>query len=209
MAYLMASRGRGALLPTFPGRIQYAPREGARHRARVARSVPRPRLSGLTIMRMVFDYMTGTWDGNAELTHRCALELGVCMLDQDLVGEAWAHLVTSHSAAERALGESHAVCIEMHWRTAQALYKRHFFGGNHPGNDYRSALRASIDGHTIILVQSTEVLGIGHPTTLDIWASLQLCFEEQLDWTLDDIPRGYIEAIDEIPRPPGHKVFWK
>ena len=140
-----------------------------------------------------------------ELRHRCALELGVCMVDQNLVDEAVAHLVTSHSAAERALGGSHAVCIEMHWRIAQSIYKRHFFGGN----DYRDLLMASIDGHTIILVQSTEVLGIGHPTTLDIWASLQLCFEEQLDWTLDDIPRGYIEAIDEIPRPPGHKVFWK
>ena len=45
--------------------------------------------------------------------------------------------------------------------------------------------------------------------TLAIRASLKLCFEEQLDWTLDDIPREHIEALDELPRPPGHKVFWK
>ena len=140
-----------------------------------------------------------------ELTHRCALELGVCMLDQNLVTEAVKHLVTSHSAAERALGGSNAVCIEMHWRTAQSIYKQHFFGGN----DYRDLLMASIDGHMKFLVQSTEVLGVDHPTTLAIRASLKLCFEEQLDWTLDDIPREHIDALDEIPRPPGHKVFWK
>ena len=57
--------------------------------------------------------------------------------------------------------------------------------------------------------QSVDTLGIEHPTTLEMWASLKLCFEEQLDWTLDDIPRENIDALDEIPRPPGHKVFWK
>ena len=93
----------------------------------------------------------------------------------------------------------------MHWRIAQSIYKRHFFGGN----DYRDLLMASIDGHMKFLVQSTEVLGVDHPTTLAIRASLKLCFEEQLDWTLDDIPRKVFEALDEIPRPPGDKVFWK
>ena len=68
---------------------------------------------------------------------------------------------------------------------------------------------ASIDGHMNVLAQSREVLGGEHPTTLEIWASLKLCFEEQLDWTLDDIPREHIDALDEIPRPPGHNVFWK
>ena len=116
-----------------------------------------------------------------------------------------AHLVTSHIAAHRALGGSHAICIEMHWRIAQSIYKRHFFGGN----DYRDLLMASIKGHTTVLRQSTKVLGVEHPTTLAIRASLKLCFEEQLDWTLDDIPRKVFEALDEIPRPPGDKVFWK
>ena len=127
------------------------------------------------------------------------------MLDQCLVFEASRLLAESYRAAERALGSSHALCIEMHWRTAQCLYKQHCFGGN----GYRDALMASIIFHIDVLKYSTVTLGIEHPTTLGIWASLQLCFEEQLDWTLDDIPRGDIEALDEIPRPPGHKVFWK
>ena len=129
------------------------------------------------------------------------------MLDQNLVTvtEAVKHLVTSHSAAERVFGSSHAVCIEMHWRTAQCLYRRHFFGGN----DYIDELRASIDGHMKFLGQSTEVLGVEHPTTLGIRASLKLCFEEQLDWTLDDIPREFIEKLDWLPRYPGDHVFWR
>ncbi len=45
--------------------------------------------------------------------------------------------------------------------------------------------------------------------TLEIRASLKRCFEEQLDWTLDDIPRYYIEKLDWLPRLPGDKVFWK
>ena len=76
-------------------------------------------------------------------------------------------------------------------------------------NNYRDALRASIKGHTTVLGRSSEVLGVEHPTTLAIRASLKACFEEQLDWTLDDIPRGHIDALDELPLPPGHKVFWK
>ena len=68
---------------------------------------------------------------------------------------------------------------------------------------------ASIIFHIDVLKYSTVTLGIEHPTTLEMWASLKLCFEEQLDWTLDDIPRGDIEALDELPRPAGHKVFWK
>ena len=95
--------------------------------------------------------------------------------------------------------------VEVLWRISQALYKLHFFGGD----GYRDKLIASIDGHAKVLVWTTDTLGIVHPTTLEMWASLKLCFEEQLDWTLDDIPREHIDALDEIPRPPGHKVFWK
>ena len=65
------------------------------------------------------------------------------------------------------------------------------------------------EGHVDALVWMTNTLGAKHPMTLAIRASLKLCFEEQLDWTLDDIPRKVFEALDEIPRPPGHKVFWK
>ena len=54
----------------------------------------------------------------------------------------------------------------------------------------------------------TNTLGAKHPMTLGIRASLKLCFEAQLDWTLDDIPRDIVDALDEIPRPPGHNDFW-
>ena len=142
---------------------------------------------------------------NDELRHRCALELRICLLDQNLVDEAWTHLVRSYRAAERALGDMHAICLELRWRLAQVAYKRHFFGGD----DSRDSFIRSGEMFVGFLYQSVDTLGIGHPTTLEIWASLQLCFEEQLEWTLDDIHRKYFEALDEIPRPPGHKVFWK
>ena len=103
---------------------------------------------------------------------------------------------------------------EFLWRTAQAAYMVHLFGGsNYRGGylrgHYRGKLILSIEGHMKALAHAINELGVTHPTTLEIWASLQLCFEEQVDWTLDDIPREHIDALDEIPRPPGHKVFWK
>ena len=45
--------------------------------------------------------------------------------------------------------------------------------------------------------------------TVEIRASLKLCFEEQLDWTLDDIPREFNEKLDWLPRYPGDQVFWR
>ena len=152
-------------------------------------------------MRALF---SGDNDEREELTHRCALELGVCMLDQNLVAEAWAHLTKSYHPAIGALG-IHAMVYEFIWRTAQAAHKLHFFGGDR----YRGYLITSIEAHVKVLVWATDTLGIVHPMTLEMWDSLKLCFEEQLDWTLDDIPRKHIEALDEIPRLPGHKVFWK
>ena len=129
------------------------------------------------------------------------------MLDQNLVEEAAMHLSASYDKAVRALGGTNnkAVVYEYVWRISQTTYKLHLFGGD----GYRGDLYASIHGHVKILGLSTKNLGIEHPTTLEMWASLQLCFEEQLDWTLDDIPREHIDALDEIPRPAGHKVFWK
>ena len=128
----------------------------------------------------------------------------LCLLDQNLVDEA-ATLLVSCDPAEQSLGEEHVICLEMGWRLAQAIYKKHFFGHS----NYRDMLMISIGGHTNALDESTRLLGVEHPTTLAIRASLKLCFEEQLDWTLDDVPREHIDALDEIPRPPGHKVFWK
>ena len=93
----------------------------------------------------------------------------------------------------------------MSWRLAQARYKTHFFGRS----DYRIDVVATIGMFIGFFCQSVDTLGIGHPTTLGIWASLQLCFEEQLEWTRDDIPRKHFEFLDELPIPPGHKVFWK
>ena len=116
-----------------------------------------------------------------------------------------ATLLVSCDPAEQSLGEEHVICLEMGWRLAQAIYKKHFFGHS----NYRDMLMISIGGHTNALDESTRLLGVEHPTTLAIRASLKLCFEEQLDWTLDDVPREHIDALDEIPRPPGHKVFWK
>ena len=111
------------------------------------------------------------------------------------------HLAMSYARASRIYGESHAICIEIRWRMAQGFYKRHLLHG------YRDALMSSIESHVEYLRKSTFLLGIEHPTTLAIRASLKLCFEEQLDWTLDDIPRRIFENLDEIPRLPGHKVF--
>jgi hypothetical protein len=101
---------------------------------------------------------------------------------------------------------THATLIEFRWRGAQAAYKLHFFGGD---NDRERLLCVSIDGHIDVLIASMNALGVLHPMTLEIRASLKLCFEEQLDWTLDDIPREFIEKLDWLPRYPGDQVFWR
>ena len=40
-----------------------------------------------------------------------------------------------------------------------------------------------------------------HPMTFEIRASLKLCFDEQLDWTLGDFPQQVFEDLAEILRP--------
>ena len=172
-----------------------------------------PRLSGLTMMRITFHDIYATWGEHDELTQLGALELGICMLDHNLVRHAIGYLSTFGIAAEQRLGGfnvessvTHATLIEFRWRGAQAAYKLHFFGGD---DDRERLLCVSIDGHIDVLIASTNALGVLHPMTLEIRASLKLCFEEQLDWTLDDIPREFIEKLDWLPRPPGHKVFWR
>ena len=139
---------------------------------------------------------------NDELTHRCALELGICLLDQNLVVEAVQCLVYSYRRAERSLGGNHAICLEMRWCVARAEYRRHFFGED----DCRSRFISSFGMHMEVLRDSTNILGVRHPTTRGIRASLKLCFEEQLDWTLDDIPREILEDLGRIPRPPGTRL---
>ena len=40
--------------------------------------------------------------------------------------------------------------------------------------------------------QSARVLGEDHPLTRKIAAGFLKCFDEQLDWSLDDIPDEYL-----------------
>ena len=46
----------------------------------------------------------------------------------------------------------------------------------------------------------TTLMVLKHPTTLGIRASLRHCFEEQLDWTLDDIPKDILADLARIQR---------
>ena len=129
------------------------------------------------------------------------------MLDQNLVDEALHHLGGLYDKVKQFYDVTHPLLIEWRWRTTQAFYKRHFFGDT----GYREELIDSIQSQIVFLRQSSHILGIEHPTTLEMWASLKFCWEEQLDWTqLDDaVSRHRLQVLDKIPRPPGHKVFWK
>ena len=72
----------------------------------------------------------------------------------------------------------------------QATYKDHFFGRE----DYRRYdLIQSISIHGGLHDHSARVLGESHPLTRKIFASFLKCFDEQLDWSLDDIPDDYLE----------------
>ena len=78
------------------------------------------------------------------------------------------------------------------------LYKFHFFGRG----DYRGLLVESIRRHTALFKNSSLVLGKRHPITQKILASLILCFDEQLDWSVDDIPAELLEVrplLDDVP----------
>ena len=91
--------------------------------------------------------------------------------------------------AARVLGEHHGTVIELRFQAAQTRYKTHFFGRD----DYRHMLIMSLEAHRSLHVQSARVLGLRHPMTLKIDASLLKCFDEQLDWSLDDIPSKILE----------------
>ena len=119
------------------------------------------------------------------------------MLDQCLVVEAARFLANARRAAMRTLGENHVMVYEFLWRCAQATYMIHFFGGN----QYRGQLISSVEGHVRALVWTINTFGAKHPMTFEIRASLKLCFDEQLDWTLGDFPQGIFEDLAEILRP--------
>ena len=105
------------------------------------------------------------------------------------------YLAERSTLAERALGADHPIAIELNLRWAQAKYRHHFFGYD----GFRSGLHLSIHAHGHILIRSARVLGDHHPLTATIRASIELCFAEQLDWTLDDfsadlreVAQGYL-----------------
>ena len=64
----------------------------------------------------------------------------------------------------------------------------HFFGRE----GYRRMLIDSIGVQVSIHLRSTRVLGIDHPLTRKVAAGFLRCFDEQLDWTLDDIPGEHL-----------------
>ena len=105
-----------------------------------------------------------------------------------MVARATRALIVAIPKATRVLGENHAIVIELDWRLSQAKYLSHFFG--HDG--YRNDLILSIKAHVEVIGRSSRVLGNHHPTTRAIAASLKLCFDEQLGWTLDDDVRKWL-----------------
>ena len=64
----------------------------------------------------------------------------------------------------------------------------HFFGGK----GYRGVLIDTIGMHAGIHMRSARVLGIDHPLTRKVAAGFLRCFDEQLDWSLDDIPGEHL-----------------
>ena len=95
--------------------------------------------------------------------------------------------------AERALGADHTITIELNWRWAQAKYRHHFFGHE----NFRKELIQSICILFHVGDNSSRVLGDHHPLTENIHASIELCFAEQLDWTLDDFSPDLREVAQE------------
>ena len=53
-------------------------------------------------------------------------------------------------------------------------------------------VRASIQARTNLAATSTQLLGESHPLTRKIFAGFLKCFDEQLDWSLDDIPSEHL-----------------
>ena len=88
--------------------------------------------------------------------------------------------------------------VELRWYEALSLYKYHFFGYSNS----RECLVDSIRRFTGLLRNSSFVLGTRHPITQKVLASLRLCFDEQLDWSVDDIPAELLAVrplLDDVP----------
>ena len=88
--------------------------------------------------------------------------------------------------------------VELRWYEALVLYKYHFFGFSNS----RDCLVDSIRRYTGLLRNSLVVLGTRHPINRRIIASLRLCFDEQLDWSVDDIPAELLVVrplLDDVP----------
>ena len=143
--------------------------------------------SGLMVCRAVFELAVDHVP-TEDIRHVLALGLAECLLAEHWVEEALRHLREETVLAEDALGSDHATTINFHFQLAQAVYKLHFFG--HDG--YRRLLAGSIEMHRAMHVDSARVLGFDHPLTRKIAASFLKCFDEQLDWSLDDIPSKYL-----------------
>ena len=116
--------------------------------------------------------------------HKFAELLAECLLAEHWVEEAGNHLREEYLLAMRRLGRDHATTIGLELQCAEAVYKAHFFGRE----DYRQSLRDAMTLYVGLHVRLKRVLGIDHPLTRKVAAGFLRCFDEQLDWSLDDIP---------------------
>ena len=82
------------------------------------------------------------------------------------------------------LGQDHATIIGLKFQAAEAVYKTHFFGRE----GYRRTLYHAMLLYRGLHVRLKRVLGVNHPLTCKVAAGFLRCFDEQLDWSLDDIP---------------------
>ena len=129
-------------------------------------------------------------DGQTEdIRHLFAMGYVECLLAEHWNVKAFTVLGEEFRLAHRRLGADHATTIGLQFQLAQATYQDHFFGRE----DYRRDLIQSITIHGGLHDQSARVLGIDHPLTRKVAAGYLRCFEEQLDWSLDDIPREHLE----------------
>ena len=124
----------------------------------------------------------------AGIRYLLGLTVAECLQAEHWVEEARRHLSGEYVLAGRDLGEEHATTIGLYFQSAQTLYKLHFFGGE----GYRRMLIDSLGMHSGIHVRSGRVLGVNHPLTKKIAVGFLMCFEEQLDWSLGDIPSDYL-----------------
>ena len=95
--------------------------------------------------------------------------------------------------------------VELRLYEALSLYKYHFLGYSNS----RNCLVDSIRRFTGLLRNSSFVLGTRHPITQRILASLRLCFDEQLDWSVDDIPAELLAVrplLDDVSPDIGDRI---